>query len=78
MGDRTGAWASSTGLDPAIWERTGVVDERGLGEILVHHLGASQRWRHGFQETGESPEPEEEPLLSIEELRTRWAAGVGG
>lgn len=60
------------GLDPAVWGQTGVVDERGLGEILVHHLGASQRWRHGFQETGKSPEPEEEPLLSIEEVRSRW------
>ena len=25
----------------------------GLGGILVHHLGASQRWRHGFQDTAE-------------------------
>ena len=46
------------GLDPAVWTRTHVVDERGLGAILVHHLGASQRWRHAFQDTGESPEPE--------------------
>ena len=47
------------GLDPAVWTRTHVVDERGLGGILVHHLGASQRWRHGFQDTappsGSSP-----------------------
>src|SRR6266550_7495246 len=48
------------GLDPGEWSRTDVVDERGLGAILVHHLGASQRWRHAFQETGESPEPERE------------------
>ena len=45
-------------LDPAVWTRTHVVGERGLGTILVHHLGASQRWRHAFQDTGESPEPE--------------------
>jgi uncharacterized damage-inducible protein DinB len=73
-------WATRTvlgvldGLDPAVWERTQVVDERGLGGILVHHLGASQRWRHGFQDTGESPEPELEPLPSIAELRARWDA----
>lgn len=73
-------WATRTvlgvldGLDPAVWERTQVVDERGLGGILVHHLGASQRWRHGFQDTGESPEPELEPLPSIDELRARWDA----
>jgi uncharacterized damage-inducible protein DinB len=45
------------GLDPAVWTRTHVVGERGLGAILVHHLGASQRWRHAFQDTGESPGP---------------------
>jgi uncharacterized damage-inducible protein DinB len=59
-------------LDQAVWARTHVVDERGLGGILVHHLGASQRWRHGFQDTGEEPAPEREPLPSIDELRERW------
>jgi uncharacterized damage-inducible protein DinB len=43
------------GLDPAVWKRADVVGERGLGGILLHHLGASQRWRHAFQDTGESP-----------------------
>jgi uncharacterized damage-inducible protein DinB len=62
------------GLEPAVWGRTGVVGERGLGAILVHHLGASQRWRHSFQETGESPEPEDEPLPAIDELPKRWEA----
>lgn len=62
------------GLDPTVWTRTHVVDERGLGEILVHHLGASQRWRIVFQTqgTGESPEPEREPLPTIDQLRERW------
>ncbi len=60
------------GLDPAVWNRTDVVDERGLGAILVHHLGASQRWRHGFQDSGESPEPEREPLPTTDQLRERW------
>lgn len=60
------------GLDPELWQRTDVVGERGLGGILVHHLGASQRWRNGFQETNEQPRPEREPLPSIKELRERW------
>ena len=60
------------GLDPAVWTRSDAVDRRGLGDILVHHLGASQRWRNAFQDTGESPEPEEEPPPTIEELRERW------
>lgn len=62
------------GLDPGLWARTDMVGERGLGEILVHHLGASQRWRHSFQDTGEEPEPELEPLPTVDELRDRWEA----
>jgi uncharacterized damage-inducible protein DinB len=63
-------------LDPVAWARTDVVGERGLGEILVHHLGASQRWRIGFetQGTDEGPEPELQPLPTIDELRERWRA----
>jgi uncharacterized damage-inducible protein DinB len=62
------------GLDPAVWTLTDVVGERGLGSILVHHLGASQRWRIGFETQGsdERPEPELEPLPTIGEMRERW------
>ncbi|HJU57317.1 MAG TPA: DinB family protein [Actinomycetota bacterium] len=68
--------AGLDGLDPVLWGRTDVVGERGLGSILVHHLGASQRWRIGLQTQGteEGPEPEHEPLPMIDELRGRWQA----
>jgi uncharacterized damage-inducible protein DinB len=33
------------GLDPEVWRGTHAVGDRGLGAILVHHLGASRRWR---------------------------------
>jgi uncharacterized damage-inducible protein DinB len=68
--------AALDGLDPTVWERARVVDERGLGGILVHHLGASQRWRIGLESHGaeEGPEPEEEPLPTVAELRARWDA----
>ena len=36
---------AAVGVDEATWSATNIVDERGLGGILVHHLGASQRWR---------------------------------
>jgi uncharacterized damage-inducible protein DinB len=62
------------GLDPEAWTRANAVGDRGLGGILVHHLGASQRWRHGIQRDGIEPEPELEPLPSIDELRARWMA----
>jgi uncharacterized damage-inducible protein DinB len=60
-------------VDPATWSATNVVDERGLGGILVHHLGATQRWRHGLTGTpGEAPEPEAEPLPDQASLRASW------
>ena len=63
-------------LDPAVWTRPGAVGDWGLGSILVHHLGASQRWRLAFETegNGELPEPERDPLPTIDELRERWQA----
>ena len=68
--------ASLDGLDPDVWARTDVIGERGLGAILVHHLGASVRWRIGLQSQGveDGPELELEPLMAIDELRDRWVA----
>jgi uncharacterized damage-inducible protein DinB len=45
---------------------------RTLGTTFVHQLGAAQRWRHGFQQSGQSPMPELEPLPTISEMRDRW------
>jgi uncharacterized damage-inducible protein DinB len=66
--------AALDGIDDATWTATQVVDERGLGGILVHHLGATQRWRHGLQEDGLTPRPEKEPLPSPAGLGAAWAA----
>lgn len=57
-----------------LWSTTAVVGERGLGTILIHHLGATQRWRHAIQQDGEEPRPEDDWPFSIEELRRRWSA----
>ena len=65
--------ATLDGVSAEVWGRTNVIGDMGLGGILVHQLGATQRWRHAIQQTGEQPAPEEEPLLSIDELRARWA-----
>jgi len=62
------------GIDEATWSRAEVIDERGLGGILVHMLGAYQRWLHGLLEDGTSHVPEREPLPSIADLRRRWEA----
>lgn len=60
------------GVDPATWGQTGVVGERGLGAILVHQLGAAQRWRHAFQQDGQEPRPERDPLPTVDQLRGLW------
>jgi uncharacterized damage-inducible protein DinB len=48
VGRRRRSSMPRTGVDPGHVVGTNIVDERGLGGILVHHLGASQRWRHGL------------------------------
>ena len=64
------------GVDPAIWTQPNAVGDRGLGGILIHHLGASQRWRVALESQGDSegPEPENEALPTISELGERWEA----
>jgi uncharacterized damage-inducible protein DinB len=63
---------AASGVDEATWSARQVVDERGLGGILVHQLGSAQRWRNGLAETGEMPRPEREPLPTLETLRASW------
>ena len=63
---------AAVGIDDATWSAENAIDERGLGGILVHQLGAHQRWRHGISQSGEEPAPEAEPLPSLAELRARW------
>jgi uncharacterized damage-inducible protein DinB len=61
------------GVPRDVWGATGVVGDRGLGSILVHHLGAHQRWRHGLSGSDESPRPEREPLPAPDALARGWA-----
>jgi uncharacterized damage-inducible protein DinB len=66
--------AQLDGVDPELWGATGAVGERGLGSILVHMLGAHQRWRLAFEGSDESPEPEAEALPSPADVVDRWIA----
>ncbi len=61
------------GLPPDVWGASGVVGDRGLGSILVHQLGAHQRWRNGLAETGLSPRPETGPPPTPDVLARAWA-----
>ena len=65
--------ATLDGIPQDVWSRRDAVGERGLGTILVHQLGAAQRWRHAIQQTGDQPRPELEPLPTVDELRSWWA-----
>ena len=65
------------GIDEATWSAADVVDERGLGGILVHHLGASQRWRHGLLRDDVISRPEREPLPTIEDAASPLGGRVG-
>jgi uncharacterized damage-inducible protein DinB len=66
--------AALDGIPASVWGTEGAIGERGLGAILIHQLGAAQRWRHAIQHDEERPHPEDEPLLSVEALRARWDA----
>lgn len=81
------AWATRQvlhqldGLDAvegSLWGAPGAVGERGLGSILVHMLGAHQRWRVDISNegdpTGDGPEPEELPLPDPATLVAWWEA----
>jgi uncharacterized damage-inducible protein DinB len=63
---------AAVGIDEATWSAQNAIDERGLGGILVHHLGSTQRWRHGLAGSSEQPRPERGPLPSLDALRATW------
>jgi uncharacterized damage-inducible protein DinB len=66
--------AALDGIDEATWSAPNAIDERGLGEILVHQLGAHGRWRIGLSGGSDRFVPEREPLPTIAALRSRWEA----
>jgi len=72
-------WATSRilavlpGLDDATWSTPNAIGDRGLGGILLHQLGAAQRWRHGLSgAAGEPPRPERGPVPSPESIAALW------
>ena len=71
--------AAADGIQAEVWSRTNVVDERGLGGILVHQLGALMRWREDLQRVEvKRPRPEDGPLPTPSEIlalfEAEWAA----
>jgi uncharacterized damage-inducible protein DinB len=66
--------AACAGIDEATWTAPNAIGERGLAGILVHVLGAHQRWRHGLSGSPQSPRPERAPLPTVGELSAAWVA----
>lgn len=60
------------GIDPKTWSAPNAIGDRGLGGILIHQLGAAQRWRHGLSGSDELPRPERDPLPAPDTLRPAW------
>jgi uncharacterized damage-inducible protein DinB len=68
-----GAIERDGGIAAAAWSAPNLVDERGLGAILIHHLGATQRWRVGLADLGDDPpRPERLALPDPAWLRAAW------
>jgi uncharacterized damage-inducible protein DinB len=73
-------WATTRILDVARglpvtdWTDGNRIDRRGLGGILLHALGAHERWRSGWEGLDRPPRREEGPILSPDELASAWAA----
>lgn len=56
------------------WSESNRIDRRGLGGILVHALGAHERWRAGWEGRSMVVRRENEPLPSAGELIDLWVA----
>jgi uncharacterized damage-inducible protein DinB len=56
------------------WRAGEPIGTRHLGEILVHTLGACQRWRHGLSGSDRVPRPERDPLPTLAALAAAWEA----
>jgi len=71
-------WATEQVLDASLdlsaedWSAESVIGDRGIGGILVHALGAHERWRSGFEGLSRPALREEEPLPEPDELREAW------
>ena len=63
---------ASLDLDADAWSAESVIGDRGIGGILVHALGAHERWRSGFEGRYRPPMREEAALPDPDELREAW------
>ena len=56
------------------WTEGNRIDRRGLGGILIHALGAHERWRSGWEGMERLPRREDGPMITRDELAAAWTA----
>ena len=54
------------------WTEGNRIDRRGLGGILIHGLGAHERWRSGWEGMERPQRREDGPVLTRDELASAW------
>ena len=54
------------------WSESNRIDRRGLGGIMLHALGAHERWRSGWQRLALPARRETGSLPTVDELRELW------
>jgi len=64
--------AVAAGVPMEDWSESNRIDRRGLGGIMVHALGAHERWRAGWQRLALPAPRERQPLVTPEELHAAW------
>jgi uncharacterized damage-inducible protein DinB len=64
--------AAAARLPERDWPAGQPIGQRHLGEILVHALGAHQRWHHGLAQQPGEYRPEREPLPTVAALAATW------
>lgn len=66
--------AQAVGIPMEDWEESNRIDRRGLAGIMIHGLGAHERWRSGWQDSPTGRRREQEEIVTPEELATAWEA----
>lgn len=66
--------AMAHGVPMEDWAEGNRIDRRGLAGIMVHQLGAHERWRCGWQGAPRPPRREDDEPIMPEELAAAWEA----
>ena len=66
--------AMAVGIPMEDWAEGNRIDRRGLAGIMIHQLGAHERWRSGWQDAPTDRRREREEIVMPEDLAEDWEA----